>query len=148
MIIREYRPEDYLEVLKVWEATGIFDKERRDTAESIASCIARGGRFLILEDPDGGTIRGTSWMTYDGRRIHLHHFAIIEEIQGEGWGRILAAESLKFASLKGCPVRLEVHRENHRAIRLYTSLGFREFEDYGVYMLFNPPLPNEQENET
>jgi ribosomal protein S18 acetylase RimI-like enzyme len=79
-------------------------------------------------------------MTYDGRRIHLHHFAISTEMQGKGWGRTLAIESLKFAVQVGCPVKLEVHRDNRRALQLYFSLGFREFEDYGVYMFLNPPL--------
>jgi GNAT superfamily N-acetyltransferase len=140
MIVREYQPEDFQQVLKVWESTGIYNEERRDTAESIKRCNALGGKFLILEDPENRTIHGTSWMTYDGRRIHLHHFAISTEMQGKGWGRTLAIESLKFAVQVGCPVKLEVHRDNRRALQLYFSLGFREFEDYGVYMFLNPPL--------
>ncbi len=144
MIVRAYRPEDFEQVLRVWKDTGIYSKERGDTADSIIRCNTLGGKLLVLEDPGTGTICGTSWMTYDGRRIHLHHFAVSTEVQGKGWGRVLAEESLKFASLMECPVKLEVHRKNLPAIHLYRTLGFRKFSDFDMYMLFDPlKLPGE-----
>lgn len=138
MNIRDYRPVDFHEVKKLWEATGIYNEERGDTAESIIQCNTQGGRFLVLEDPETGSIAGTSWMTYDGRRIHLHHFAIRPWLQGQGWGRALALESLKFARQKGYPVKLEVQPDNLRAIQLYRDLGFIKLGDYDVYILLNP----------
>jgi ribosomal-protein-alanine N-acetyltransferase len=93
-----------------------------------------------MEEREGGTLWGTSWMTWDGRRIHLHHFAILPEQQGKGLGRLLALESLQYAKQKGCPVKLEVHGENLRAIRLYTSLGFKVMRDYDVYILLETGL--------
>ena len=143
MIVREYRPEDFGEVEKLWKETGIYTVERGDTAEIILRCNGTGGRFLIMEDPDSGRIAGTSWMTWDGRRIFLHHFAILPEYQGHGHGRILALRSLEFAREKNCPVKLEVHRENTPAVNLYRSLGFEVFTDYEIYMKLGPDGPPE-----
>lgn len=138
MVIRDYQQADYRQVLEVWKAAGIYDPVRGDTESAIRRCIEMGGKFLVLSDPDTDRITGTSWMTYDGRRIHLHHFAIRPELQGKGLGRLLAAESIRFARKKACPVKLEVHRENQRAIRLYESFGFHIFEDYLILMNRHP----------
>ena len=138
MVIRDYRPEDFPQVDELWKQTDIYTVERGDTSEIIMQCTEMGGKFLVMEDPSTRTVTGTSWMSYDGRRIHLHHFAIRPSLQGKGLGRLLAVASLKFANEKNCPVKLEVHSENLPAVNLYKSLGFTAFEDYGVYMTLNP----------
>jgi ribosomal protein S18 acetylase RimI-like enzyme len=138
MTIRDYRPEDFPEIVELWHQTGIYTAERGDTADLILQCNRQGGRFLVMEDPTSGHPAGTSWMTWDGRRLFLHHFAIRPDLQGQGLGRELAVRSLEFARTKGCPVKLEVHRENHAAVRLYESLGFESFGDYDVMMNLNP----------
>lgn len=123
---------------KLWKETGIYTMERGDTHEVILRCNSQGGKFLVLEDPESRIMVGSSWMTYDGRRLHLHHFAIKPSHQGRGLGRILALESLKFADEKGCPLKLEVHRENLAAVNLYNSLGFIKFKDYEIFMVVDP----------
>ena len=138
MVIRDYRPGDFPQVEELWKQTGIYTAERDDTSEIIMQCNEMGGKFLVLEDPSTGSVAGTSWMSYDGRRIHLHHFAIQPPLQGKGLGRILATASLKFAKEKNCPIKLEVHSKNLPAVNLYKSLGFTAFEDYDVYMTLNP----------
>lgn len=138
MIIREYRPTDFGQIEELWKRTGIYAVERGDTGRNIERCIRYGGKFLVLEEKATGRVIGTSWMTYDGRRVHLHHFAIAPEYQGKGLGRLLARESLKFPHELGCPVKLEVQRDNQPAIHLYRSLGFASFEDYDVYMNLDP----------
>jgi len=141
MIIREYRPSDFLQVEALWKETGIYTLERGDTNEIIQRCNARGGKFLVMEDSVTEQLTGTSWMTFDGRRVYLHHFAISPSLQGRGLGRNLALESLEFAREMGYPLKLEVHRENLPAINLYKSLGFFAFEDYDVFMILDPGEP-------
>ncbi len=140
MNIREYRPSDFPQVVQLWKETGIYTKERGDTEEIILQCTSSGGKFLVMEDPDTGLITGTSWMTWDGRRVFLHHFAIGPAYQGKGHGRRLALQSLAFAREKDCPMKLEVHRDNTPAVQLYRSLGFEVFEDYDVYMNLDPGM--------
>ena len=141
MIIRDYRPSDFTQVEVLWKDTGIYTMERGDTNEIIQRCNARGGKFLIMEDSVTERVTGTSWMTFDGRRIFLHHFAINPLMQGKGLGRNLALASLEFARELGYPLKLEVHRDNIPAINLYKSLGFIVFEDYDVYMILDPGNP-------
>ena len=134
MIIRDYRPEDFIQIKELWKLTNIYVSERGDTPEVIQRCNAMDGKLLVMEDPASGILIGTSWMTYDGRRLFLHHFAINPSHQRKGFGRILAQESLKYAKELGCPVKLEVHNDNQIAIHLYKSLGFIVFEDYTIFM--------------
>ena len=135
MIIRSYKPDDFPQVESLWKKTGIYTPKRRDSPEIILQCNAQGGRFLIMEEEAGRRIIGTSWLTWDGRRVLLHHFAILPSMQGQGYGRLLALESLAFAREKNAPMKLEVHRDNVPAVHLYKSLGFEVFPDYDVYMI-------------
>ena len=138
MVIRDYRPADFPSVEELWKETGIYTMERGDTPGIILRSNAAGGKFLVMEDPATGLLAGTSWMTWDGRRVFLHHFAIRTSLQGKGLGRALALRSLEFAKQKNCPVKLEVHRDNTPAVNLYRDLGFEVFEDYEVYMKLDP----------
>lgn len=138
MLIRNYRPEDFPYVEALWKDTGIYTVERGDTPEVILRCIRAGSTFLILENPSDGSVGGTSWITFDGRRTFLHHFCIDPSLQGKGYGRKLALESLAIAREKNCPMKLEVNRQNIPALNLYKSLGFKVFEDYEVFINLDP----------
>jgi len=135
MFIRNYKSSDFPQVEALWKETGIYTLERGDTPEVILRCNAQGGKFLIMEEESSSRITGTSWLTWDGRRVLLHHFAILPSRQGQGYGRMLALKSLEFAREKNSPIKLEVHRDNLPAVQLYRSLGFELFDDYEVYMI-------------
>ena len=36
------------------------------------------------------------------------------------------------------PMKLEVHKHNTPAVKLYKSLGFEVFEDYEIYIILDP----------
>jgi ribosomal-protein-alanine N-acetyltransferase len=137
-IIRDYQNSDYPEVEKLWIETSLGDEKRGDTAEVIKESLILGGKLLVMMHKATGIIIGTSWMTYDGRRIHLHHFGIKPEFQNRGLGKWLTIESLKFARVKKKQIKLEVHRENKNAIHLYLTKGFEYLGDYNVYILRDP----------
>jgi ribosomal protein S18 acetylase RimI-like enzyme len=135
MIVRDYRPGDFQQVEKLWKETGVYRPDRGDNHRTILRCNAQGGKFLILEDDENQRIIGTSWLTWDGRRVLMHHFAVLPSRQGSGYGRKLALESVEFARIKGVPMKLEVHRENIPAVQLYRDMGFKVLEGYEVYLL-------------
>lgn len=142
--IRQYKSGDYQSILDLWIATDLGRPERGDNEKIIEESIKMGGSLQVMEEKDSGKIIGTSWMTFDGRRIHLHHFGILPEYQGKGLSKILLEESLKFVKKKGYQVKIEVHRDNLRAIRLYKKAGFEYLGDYDVYIIRNintPPTP-------
>ena len=133
--IRDYRPEDFVSLLELWQETNLAQPERGDNAEVIKQCNDQGGRLLLMEETEKETIIGSSWMTWDGRRIYLHHFGILPSYQGLGLGTELAEKSLEWIRQKGQQVKLEVHKENHAAKHLYEKFGFFAFRDYDIYMI-------------
>jgi ribosomal protein S18 acetylase RimI-like enzyme len=109
--------------------------ERGDTREIIEKTIKMGGSLLVMEEKGTGRISGTSWMTFDGRRILLHHFGILPEFQGIGLSKILMKESLQVVRRKGFQVKLEVHSSNFKAINLYKKFGFKHLGEYKVFII-------------
>jgi ribosomal protein S18 acetylase RimI-like enzyme len=136
MIIREYHKGDFNGIMNLWMATGLSRPERGDDEATVERSIEMGGRMLVMctEDP-AQKIIGTSWMTFDGRRLHLHHFGIDPAFQGQGLAKGLLRESLRFVKEKGYQVKLEVHRSNNVAVELYRKAGFEFLGDYDVYII-------------
>ena len=134
-IIREYREDDFNGISRLWELTGMGSPERGDTLRIVGETIRLGGQLLVMEEKGTGIISGTSWMTFDGRRILLHHFSVLPEFQGKGLSKILMNESLQFVKEKGYQVKLEVHSSNKKAITLYKKVGFRLLDGYDVYII-------------
>jgi [ribosomal protein S18]-alanine N-acetyltransferase len=136
IIIRDYRSEDYLAITDLWLKTGLGGPQRGDNQKVIEKSIKMGGKFIVAETKEG-VLAGTSWMTFDGRRIHLHHLGVSPALQGKGIGKLLTVESIRFAKSKGFQIKLEVHKTNKSAIDLYKSLGFSYLGDYLVYIIRN-----------
>jgi len=135
LIIRDYREEDFDEVVRFWQLTDLGNPARGDTIDTIRRTLELGGKLLVLQSKTESRICGTSWMTYDGRRITLHHFGILPEYQGQGLSKILLKESLKFVRENGSQVKLEVHSGNLKAINLYKKFGFVHLGEYNVYII-------------
>jgi ribosomal protein S18 acetylase RimI-like enzyme len=135
LIIRDYQEDDYYEITKLWKMTGLGRPERSDDSETIKRTLESGGKLLVLESKSSKQIYGTSWMTFDGRRIMLHHFGIKPEFQGKGFSKILLKESLQYVRNKGCQVKLEVHSGNFKAINLYRKFRFERLGEYEVYII-------------
>ncbi|MGB4132947.1 MAG: GNAT family N-acetyltransferase [Tenuifilaceae bacterium] len=132
--IRHYKPSDYPAVIEVWNQTDLGGAQRGDNQAIIEHSIAMGGCMFIAETNDGAVV-GTSWMTFDGRRIHLHHIGVKPDFQRKGIGRMLTEQSINFAKVKGYQIKLEVHKNNIFAVRLYKKLGFKYLGDYDVYII-------------
>lgn len=136
MKVREYRRGDFSGIMEIWSATGLSRPERGDDEATVERSIAMGGAMFVMYDNSGNEkITGTSWLTFDGRRLHLHHFGIAPEHQGKGFSAVLLKESLRFVKKKGYQVKLEVHRENEAAVKLYKKAGFEYLGDYDVYII-------------
>lgn len=135
MIFRDYVSDDYHELVSLWKELDLTGPERDDTAEIISQTIDMGGKLLLMIDPDKKIIIGSSWMTFDGRRLFLHHFGIMKRYQNRGLGTLLTKESLKFIKDKGYQVKLEVHKDNLEAKHLYEKEGFFAFTNYDIYMI-------------
>jgi len=135
--IRDYEKDDYDAISVLWQKTGMGNPERGDDKETIERCLEKGGKLIVLEEVESSTIAGTSWLTFDGRRLYLHHFGILPEYQGQGLSKILIKETLDYVKNEACQVKLEVHSSNTIAIDLYRKYGFKYLGDYEVYIIRN-----------
>jgi len=135
--IRDYRPDDYEKIQEIWKETGVGGSHRGDNKAIIEESIEMGGKLLVLEKKVNQSIIGTSWITFDGRRLHLHHIAVLPQYQKKGYGSLLTKKSLEFAKEKGYQIKLEVHQTNTNAIEIYKKIGFKRLGDYDIYIVRN-----------
>lgn len=132
---REFIDSDYSEMILLWENIGLGGAYRGDDLQIINRTIKMGGQLLLLIEKDTGIIIGTSWLTLDGRRTYLHHFGIKADFQGKGLAKILLDASLKLAKSYGMQIKLEVHKDNVKALGLYKKAGFTYLGDYQTYII-------------
>lgn len=135
LLIRDYHNHDFKSLNLLWQETGLGGAQRGDTAQIIDQSLNMGGKLIVIENTDTQEIIGSSWMTFDGRRIHLHHIGVKPSYQNKGLGKRLTKESLKYARKKGYQIKLEVHKDNLGAIKIYKKLGFTYLGDYDVYII-------------
>jgi ribosomal protein S18 acetylase RimI-like enzyme len=133
--VRHYQRGDFPSIMEIWTATELSRPERGDDEAAVERSLGIGGVMLVMCEGPEQEIIGTSWMTYDGRRLHLHHFGITPRRQGRGLSHLLLKETLKVVKEKKCQVKLEVHRSNEKAIKLYMQAGFEYLGDYDVYIM-------------
>jgi ribosomal protein S18 acetylase RimI-like enzyme len=135
LIFRDYTKHDFEKLNILWQETGLGGAQRGDNARIINDSLNIGGKLIVIENTKTGEIVGSSWMTFDGRRIHLHHIGVKPAYQNKGLGKKLTIESLKYAKMRGYQIKLEVHKDNIKAIEIYKKLGFNYLGDYDVYIV-------------
>ncbi len=129
--IRDFCQGDYDSLVDLWKVTGMGGEERGDDKDVIQATIEAGGRLFVMHE-EGVKLIGSSWLSHDQRRMYIHHFAIHPDFQGRGLSKILLDKCLDYCRLVGLQVKLEVHKDNHRALNLYKSYGFSDLDGYDV----------------
>ncbi|MCD6122083.1 MAG: GNAT family N-acetyltransferase [Spirochaetales bacterium] len=138
-IIRDYKENDYQALVDLWNRTGLNTPGRGDDRQVINRTLSMGARLFILATDNaasgGNTLIGSAWITTDGRRLYMHHFGIVPEFQGIGLSKRLLKKTLQYAKDRGMQIKLEVHRDNETAKRIYLKGGFKYLGDYQVYII-------------
>jgi ribosomal protein S18 acetylase RimI-like enzyme len=134
-VIRDYHKGDFPGINNLWQELDLNPVNRGDDETTIENSIVIGGKMLVIEEKISSAICGTCWMTFDGRRFHMHHFGICKKHQAKGLARSLLRQSLLFVQTKGFQVKLEVLRTNQKGIDLYKKAGFKYLGDYDVYII-------------
>jgi ribosomal protein S18 acetylase RimI-like enzyme len=98
-----------------------------DAASARRLCTHTGrDRYFVFEE--SGSLFGFAMLRGWDEGFAIPSFGILvhREHAGHGIGRSLTAHALTIAKEMSAPrVRLTVHRENARAVRLYGQCGFR-----------------------
>jgi len=129
---RDFVEGDFPSLTGLWEVTGVGNPARGDSLDSLARTLAARGRLLVIED--SGAVAASVWLTDDGRRLYVHHMAVLPALQGRGLGARLLAAAISIAAERGLQMKLEVHHDNVRAIALYKKFGFDFIGDYEVML--------------
>jgi len=132
LILRDFVDADFVSLYKLWASTCVGNPARGDSLASIQKTLAAGGRLLVLAA--GDLIVGSCWLTDDGRRLYVHHMAVLPEMQDRGLGRRLLEKAVAIAAERDLQMKLEVAADNERAIHLYRKLGFDFIGDYEVML--------------
>lgn len=131
-----FDPEVFGAVEKIWKDTGVGNPLRGDTFASVEETLRCGGRLLTVQDEQ--KVLAVCWLTDDGRRLYLHHMAVAPAEQGQGHSKLLMDRTIQIACERGRQVKLEVHRDNARARKLYAGYGFAVLEGYDTFILRDP----------
>lgn len=133
MILRTYHEKDFAQLSQLWLESGVGSPARNDTQEAIRECLHIGGALFLIEDQN--EIIGSAWITYDGRRFYLHHMAVSPLRQNQGIGKMLMDKVIAFGKEHKTQMKLEVNRQNARAIHLYEKYGFGNLGEYDTYII-------------
>lgn len=86
---------------------------------------------LVLADDVGG-IHGEAWYEWKEDKPEMSTFGICirRTMQGQGAGRLIMSRLMEIGDTYGPPLmNLTVQKENERAWKLYTSLGFKPLRE-------------------
>ncbi|MCG2760769.1 MAG: GNAT family N-acetyltransferase [Candidatus Delongbacteria bacterium] len=132
----EYEKCDFEGLIRLWEDIHLGGAKRGDTQEIIEDTIKNGGQLFVVKNKSGNIV-GSTWITNDKRRNYLHHFGIREEYRGSGLAQKLLEISLEFCKNNGLQIKLEVHKDNLKAIKLYENYKFKYLGDYLIFIIRN-----------
>ena len=133
IVSTDFDAATFKEVERIWAQTCVANPLRGDSLESVERTLRHGGRFLTVRVDDGAIV-GACWITNDGRRLYLHHMAVDTRHQGKGHSRLLMDAALAYARECRLQMKLEVHKDNERARRLYLACGFVPLTGYEPFI--------------
>lgn len=126
---------DYILALYPEADDGRLATIKSDVEKAIAG--SEKGERIVYGFEKNGKIIGTIQLIFnhekefyaDGKtKAHLHHARVAEEFRGKGIGKKLIKETEVEAKQRGFKeITLGVDEDNYMAIKLYKSLGYREF---------------------
>jgi ribosomal protein S18 acetylase RimI-like enzyme len=92
MRIRDLEPEDYDELVALWDASGLpYRPHGRDGRDRIAREISGGCSIFLAAEEQEGRLVGAVLGTHDGRKGWINRLAVLPERRGRGIGRALVA---------------------------------------------------------
>jgi len=125
MEIRRLTIDDYEEIIKLWERSGLpFKPKGRDSRCAFAKQMEREPGFF-LGAFQGKTLVGTVVGSYDGRKGCINRLAVDPEHRRRGVAKLLVTRMEKILEKKGAAVLFAlVEEQNKESVNLFEKLGY------------------------
>jgi ribosomal protein S18 acetylase RimI-like enzyme len=127
MDIRQFRMDDYEDVVALWQRGGDGVHLRRsDARPEIAKKLQRDPDLFLLAE-ESGSLVGAVMGGFDGRRAMVYHLVTDPAWRQRGVATALMEELEARLRTKGClKVYLLVLNENHEAQQYYLKRGWED----------------------
>jgi ribosomal-protein-alanine N-acetyltransferase len=122
--------EQYVSICTLWEMTGVGNPARGDSYEAVCHSLSHEGKIILCCSEELPV--GTAWLTHDFRRLYIHHMAVHPNYQNKGYGHRIMETALEVAKELKLQIKLEVHKTNQAASKLYQEFGFTTLDGYQV----------------
>lgn len=130
--MREAGPEDVEALARI--RTAAFGSAEDAAARSIAREMRDPHQRFYLAWLDETPV-GSLKVFFVDDRASIYAFAVLPDHRGRGIGRQILTLTLEMLLVEGWRrIGLEVLTDNHMALALYRSCGFRETTTYGYYL--------------
>jgi ribosomal protein S18 acetylase RimI-like enzyme len=129
LMIREFRIEDYAQVMELWAEGGLPLKPKgRDSRENIARQIKMPSvLFLVAEEGEGGRIIGTVLATHDGRKGWINRLAVDATLRKQGIGARLVREAERRLEALGMDIlACLIEDDNAVSMAVFEKLGYKK----------------------
>ena len=104
MIIREFLPGDYNDLIDLWEKSGLpYRGKGRDSRINIEHQIKKGNTKFLLAFEDEKLI-GSVFISDDARKGWINRLAVIPEYRSRGIGSLLIKEAEKCFAAGGIEI--------------------------------------------
>jgi len=124
--IREFRLEDYEDVIALWQAVKLPLKPGgRDSRENIGRQIGQETVVFLVAETNAGRVVGTVLATHDGRKGWINRLAVVPALQRLGIGRRLVREAEARLEALGLEIIAALIEDDNRAsMAVFERLGY------------------------
>ncbi|MDZ7742662.1 MAG: GNAT family N-acetyltransferase [Bacteroidota bacterium] len=140
MHIRNFKIEDYEQIIKLWEICELpYKPKGRDSKEKIQQELKKGIAIFLLAMEDE-EIFGSVLATHDGRKGWINRLSVLPGYRRKGIGRRLVKEAEKRFEKEGIEIYACLIEEgNETSLEVFNSLGYDEFP--GMHYLTSRKYP-------
>jgi ribosomal protein S18 acetylase RimI-like enzyme len=129
MMIRDLRIEDYDDMVKIWEESGLsYRPKGRDSREEIERQLKLPTSIFLAAEKDG-KLAGVLLGTHSGRKGWINRLAVEPKFQKQGVARTLVSELEKRCFALGIGIIGSMVEDwNKASAEVFDRLGYERFD--------------------